>query len=427
MESPRLILRNARVCPLADGIEVIDHGAVVCRGEHIEWIGAERELQAQSNDVEIDCGGRLITPGLVDCHTHLVYDGNRAHEFEMRLAGASYEEIAHAGGGIMSSVAATEAEYQIQQDAAAELACALCETNEQAAREMADTANHRAEHRRFRNVIEQGITTVEVKSGYGVRAETEAFLLNRAKRMAELLPLDVYRTYLAAHVMPGDSGMSRAQWVQHLVDNDFDRVLADAGFDAIDMFCEGIAFHPDDLTPLLQQARDLGVDIKIHADQLSDLNGAKLAAEWGAVSADHLEYTNEEGVHAMAAAGTVAVILPGAFYFIRETRKPPIDLFRAHKVPMAIATDHNPGTSPLNSLLLAANMAATLFNMTVEECLRGITINAAQALNRAETIGSIEVGKRADLAIWNVQAPAELVYNIGGNPLWQRIYRGRPD
>ena len=427
MESSRLVLRNARVCSMVNGIEVINHGAVVCRGARIEWMGPERELKSQSNDVEIDCGRRLVTPGLIDCHTHLVYDGNRAHEFEMRLAGASYEEIARAGGGIMSSVAATEQEFAIQQDAAAERACALCVTNEQAARAMADTANHRAEHRRFRNIIAQGITTVEVKSGYGVRAETEVFLLNRARTMAETLPLDVYRTYLAAHVMPADSRMTRAEWVQHLVNDDVDRVMAAAGFDAIDMFCEDIAFHPDDLLPLLQKSQDLGVDIKIHADQLSDLNGGKLAAEWGAVSADHLEYTNEAGAHAMAASGTVAVILPGAFYFIRETRKPPIDLFRTHGVPMAIATDHNPGTSPLNSLLLATNMAATLFHMTVEECVRGITINAAKALNRAGSVGTIEAGKQADFAIWEAQSPAELVYNIGGNPLWQRVHRGRPD
>lgn len=427
MESPRLVFRNARVCPLVGGIEVIDHGAVVCQGDRIAWVGPERELRREPDDVEIDCGGRLLTPGLIDCHTHLVYDGNRANEFEMRLAGATYEEIARAGGGIMSSVAATEEEFAIQQDAEAELACALCETNEDAAREMANTANQRAEHRRFRNLIDQGITTVEVKSGYGVRAETEAFLLNRAKTMADSLPIDVYRTYLAAHVMPGGAGMTRAEWVDHLVNDDVDRVQAAAGFDAIDMFCEDIAFHPSDLLPLLRKAKELDVDIKIHADQLSDLGGARLAAEWGAVSADHLEYASDDGVQAMAAAGTVAVMLPGAFYFIRETRKPPIASFREHKVPMAVATDHNPGTSPLNSLLLAANMCATLFNMTVEECLHGITINAAKALNRAGSVGSIEIGKYADLAIWNAEAPAELVYNIGGNPLWQRVYRGRPD
>lgn len=427
MVSHRLVLRNARICAMTTGIDVIEHGAVAMRGDRIEWVGAERELQSEAGDVEIDCGRRLVTPGLIDCHTHLVYDGNRANEWEMRLDGASYEEIARAGGGIMSSVAATEEEFAHQQDAEAELACALCETNEQAAREMADTVNHRAEHRRFRNLIDQGITTVEVKSGYGVRAETETFLLNRASKMAASLPLDVYRTYLAAHVMPSDSGMSRAEWVQHLVDDDVDRVHAAAGFDAIDMFCEDIAFHPEDLTPLLRKARDLGVAIKIHADQLSDLDGAKLAAEWGAVSADHLEYTNTESVKAMAASGTVAVMLPGAFYFIRETRKPPIDAFREHVVTMAIATDHNPGTSPLNSLLLAANMSATFFMMTVAECLHGITINAARALNRADSIGTIAPGKFADLAIWDIQSPAELVYNIGGNPLWQRIYRGQPD
>lgn len=427
MVSPRLVLRNARICTMTDGIEVIDHGAVAMHGDRIEWVGAERDLQVEDGDVGMDVGGRLVTPGLIDCHTHLVYDGNRANEWEMRLEGASYEDIARAGGGIMSSVAATGAEFAAQQDADAELACALCETNEQAAREMADTVNARNEQRRFRNLIDQGITTVEVKSGYGVRAETEAFLLNRAKKMNDTLPLDVYRTYLAAHVMPTDAEMSRAEWVQHLVNDDVDRVQAAAGFDAIDMFCEDIAFHPSDLLPLLQKAKALGVDIKIHADQLSDLQGARLAAEWSAISADHLEYTNDAGAKAMAAAGTVAVMLPGAFYFIRETRKPPINAFREHGVAMAIATDHNPGTSPLNSLLLAANMSATFFMMTVEECLHGITINAAKALNRADSIGTIEPGKFADFAIWEAHSPAELVYNIGGNPLWQRVYRGQPD
>lgn len=427
--SPVLVLRNAIVCPVSgnDALELIPHGTVVIEDDHIAWLGPERNLPSVADATEIDCGGRLVTPGLIDCHTHLVYDGNRANEFEMRLAGASYEEIARAGGGILSSVAATEAEYIIQQDAEAELACAICETTEQAARDKADTANHRAEQRRFRNLLAQGITTVEVKSGYGVRAETEAFLLNRAGDMAAHLPLDVYRTYLAAHVMPQDSDMSTGEWVQHIVDDDVDVIHELIGFDSIDMFCEGIAFSPDDLQPLLRKAKELDVDIRIHADQMSDLDGAKLAAEWDAASADHLEYTNEAGVRAMAESGTVAVMLPGAFYFIRETQKPPIDHFRTHGVPMAIATDHNPGTSPLNSLLLAANMAATLFGMTVEECIRGITINAASALRRQNSIGSIEPGKFADLAIWDVQAPAELVYNIGGNPLWQRIWRGRVD
>lgn len=425
MSSPRTIFRNARICTMTDGIEVIGHGAIVTRGEMIEWVGPSSEVRPESDDSEIDCENRLVTPGLIDCHTHLVYDGNRSHEFEMRLAGASYEEIARAGGGILSSVAATEAEFEIQQNAAAELSCALCETNEQAALQMADSPNRRAEERRFRNLMAQGVTTVEVKSGYGVRAETEAFLLNRAASAASSMRLDVYLTYLAAHVMPKDAGMSTGEWVQHIVNDDVENVRKQAGFDAIDMFCEGIAFSPDDLVPLLQKAKDLDVDIRIHADQLSDLNGAKLAADWGAASADHLEYANEEGVAAMAASGTVAVMLPGAFYFIRETRKPPIELFRQYGVPMAVATDHNPGTSPLNSLLLATNMAATLFGMTVEECLLGITLNAARALRRENSIGTIEPGKTADLAIWDVGTPAELVYNIGGNPLWQRIWHGQ--
>lgn len=427
--SPTLILRNAIICPVSgpDALELIPNGAIVIEGERISWVGPERELPVIEAAGEIDCGGRLVTPGLIDCHTHLVYDGNRAHEFEMRLAGASYEEIARAGGGILSSVAATEEAYAAWEEAQADLSCAICETTEDAARSKLDTANSRAEQRRFRRLLEQGITTVEVKSGYGVRAETEAFLLNRAKEAAAMLPLDVYRTYLAAHVMPKDSGMSTGEWVQHLVDEDVDRVLEMTQFDAIDMFCEGIAFSPDDLVPLLQKAKDLGVDIRIHADQLSDMNGAKLAAEWGAASADHLEYTNESGVKAMAESGTVAVMLPGAFYFIHESQKPPIETFREHGVPMAIATDHNPGTSPLNSLLLAANMSATLFGMTVEECIRGITINAARALKRQNSIGSIEPGKYADLAVWQVEKPNELVYNIGGNPLWQRVWHGRPD
>lgn len=427
--SPTLILRNATICPVSgpDALELIPNGAIVIEGERITWVGPERELPATENAAEIDCGGRLVTPGLIDCHTHLVYDGNRADEFEMRLAGASYEEIARAGGGILSSVAATEAEFANYNEYRADLRDAICATSERAAIEKSMTTSSQAEYRRFQNLIDQGITTVEVKSGYGVRAETEAFLLNRARNMSLTFPVDVYRTYLAAHVMPNDSGMSTGEWVQHLVDDDVDRVLELTQFDSIDMFCEGIAFSPDDLLPLLQKAKDLGVDIRIHADQLSDLNGAKLAAEWGAASADHLEYTNEDGAKAMAESGTVAVMLPGAFYFIRESRKPPIEAFRKYGVPMAIATDHNPGTSPLNSLLLAANMSATFFGMTVEECIRGMTLNAAKALKRQDSIGSIEAGKYADLAIWQAEKPNELVYNIGGNPLWQRVWRGRPD
>lgn len=423
------ILRNATICPVSgsDALELIPNGAIVIEGERIAWVGPERELPSIEDAGEIDCGGRLVTPGLIDCHTHLVYDGNRANEFEMRLAGASYEEIARAGGGILSSVAATEAEFANYNEYRADLRDAVCATSERAAIEKSMTPSSRAERRRFENLLTQGVTTVEVKSGYGVRAETEAFLLNRAREAVSRLPLDAYRTYLAAHVMPRDSGMSTGEWVQHLVDNDVDRVLELTQFDAIDMFCEGIAFSPDDLLPLLQKAKDLGVDIRVHADQLSDLNGAKLAAEWGAASADHLEYTNEDGVRAMAESGTVAVMLPGAYYFIRETQKPPIKGFREHGVPMAIATDHNPGTSPLNSLLLAANMSATFFEMTVEECIRGITINAARSLRREDSIGSIDPGKFADFAIWEVETPAELVYNIGGNPLWQRVWHGRPD
>lgn len=427
--SGTVILRNAIICPVvgSNTLDLIPHGAVVIEDERISWVGSERELPSIEDAFEIDCHGRLVTPGLIDCHTHLVYDGNRANEFEMRLAGASYEEIARAGGGILSSVAATEAEFANYNEYRADLRDAVCATSELAAIEKSVTPSNQAEQRRFENLLTQGITTVEVKSGYGVRVETEAYLLNRAREHSLRLPLDVYRTYLAAHVMPQDSGMTTGEWVQHLVDDDVDRVLELTQFDSIDMFCEGIAFSPEDLLPLLRKAKELDVDIRIHADQLSDLNGAKLAAEWGAASADHLEYTNEDGVRAMAKSGTVAVMLPGAFYFIHETQKPPIDQFRVHGVPMAIATDHNPGTSPLNSLLLAANMAATLFGLTVEECIRGITINAAKALRRQDSIGSIETGKYADLAVWEAESPAELVYNIGGNPLWQRIWHGRPD
>lgn len=420
------IYRNATLATMqGQDLGLIEHGALVTIGDRIEWVGPTSALPSYPDADVVDCEARVMTPGLVDCHTHLVYDGNRANEFEMRLQGASYEEIARAGGGIMSSVAATEAEYAVQKDAADELACAICETGVEAAESRMNTANSRAERARFNSLLKQGITTVEVKSGYGVRAETEAFLLDRARSHGERLPIDVVRTYLAAHVMPKDSGMTTGEWVEHLVRNDVDRVRELSGFDNIDMFCEGIAFSPDDLKPLLQKAKDLGVGIKVHADQLSDLGGARLAAEWGALSADHLEYSSEDGVRAMASAGTIAVMLPGAYYFIRETRKPPIDLFRMHGVMIAVATDHNPGTSPLNSLLLATNMAATLFGMTVVECLRGITINAARALGRADAIGSLEPGKQANLAIWDVGKPADLVYNIGGDPLWMRVYGGK--
>jgi len=395
------ILTNAQLATMSPdrpGLGVMENGRVVIDGGRIVAIGAGSEIAVPAGAEVIDCEGRWVTPGLIDCHTHLVHAGNRAREFEMRLAGASYEEIARAGGGIVSSV------RQVREASEAEL--------------VAQTLP------RLDALIAEGVTTVEVKSGYGLSVEDELKMLQAARQLGDERRVSVTTTYLGAHATPADYKGRNRDFIEEVVLPGLKAAHAEELVDAVDGFCEGIAFSANEMRLVFEAARSLGLPVKLHADQLSNLHGAALAAEYEGLSADHLEYTDEDGAAAMTRAGTVAVLLPGAYYFIRETKKPPIELFRKHGTAMALATDCNPGTSPLTSLLLTMNMAATLFHMTVEECLLGVTRNAARALGRLDTVGTIEVGKQADLAIWSVESPAELVYRIGFNPLHQRIWNG---
>ncbi|MCZ8179832.1 MAG: imidazolonepropionase [Rhizobium sp.] len=395
------VLSNARLATMSPdrpGLGVIENGRVMIEGGRIVAVGEASEIAIPAGAEVIDCEGRWVTPGLIDCHTHLVHAGNRAREFEMRLAGASYEEIARAGGGIVSSV------RQVRQASEADLVLQTLP--------------------RLDALIAEGVTTVEVKSGYGLTVEDELKMLRAARQLADKRPVAITTTYLGAHATPADYKGRNRDFIEDVVLPGLKAAHAEGLVDAVDGFCEGIAFSPEEMRLVFDAAKSLGLPTKLHADQLSNLHGAALAAEYQALSADHLEYTDEEGAAAMTRAGTVAVLLPGAYYFIRETKKPPIDLFRKHGTAMALATDCNPGTSPLTSLLLTMNMAATLFHMTVEECLLGVTRNAARALGRLDTLGTIEVGKQADLAIWSVESPAELVYRIGFNPLYLRIWNG---
>ncbi|MGV2122691.1 imidazolonepropionase [Agrobacterium vitis] len=398
------IFTNARLAtlnPHLSGLGIIEDAALMVRGGQIVYAGPMAELPISllhAADVT-DCEGRWITPGLVDCHTHLVHAGNRAHEFEMRLAGASYEEIARAGGGIVSSV-----------------------SNVRAASE-ADLLRETLP--RLDALLAEGVTTIEVKSGYGLTVEDELKMLRAAKKLGDTRPVSVTTTYLGAHATPADCKGRNGDFIREVVLPGLTAAHAEQLVDAVDGFCEGIAFSPDEMRVVFDAAKALGLPVKLHADQLSNLSGAALAAEYGALSADHLEYTDAAGADAMAKAGTVAVLLPGAFYFIRETKKPPVDLFRQHGTKMALATDNNPGTSPLTSLLLTMNMGATLFGMTVEECIAGVTREAARALGRLDQIGTLEAGKSADLAIWNISELSELVYRMGFNPLYARVWRGQ--
>jgi imidazolonepropionase len=394
------IWRNARLAtfaPGSPGIGIVEHGAVVASGERIVFAGPETEAPAARR--VIDCQGRWITPALIDCHTHLVFAGNRAHEFELRLAGASYAEIARAGGGIFSTVRATRA---------ASVGDLVAEALP-----------------RLDALIAEGVGTVEIKSGYGLDLESERRMLSAARRLGRERAVAVRATFLGAHALPSEFDRDRAAYVALVADTMLPRLSAEGLVDAVDGFCEGIAFTREEMTRIFASARQLGLRVKLHAEQLSNTGGATLAAEFDALSADHLEYVDEAGVVAMARANVVATLLPGAYYTLRETRAPPVQLFRRHGVAMAVSTDCNPGTSPLTSLLLALNMAATLFRLTVEECLVGATRNAARALGLDHELGTLEPGKRADLAIWDIEHPAELVYRIGFNPLHARIWGGR--
>lgn len=396
--------RNARLATMAEGasgLGIVEKGAIAVRDGLIVYAGAESDMPSVlSQGVEaVDCEGRWIAPGLIDCHTHLVHAGNRANEFEMRLAGATYEEVARAGGGIVSSVkalrSASEDDLVVQSLS------------------------------RLDALMAEGVTTVEIKSGYGLDLENEKKSLRAARRLGAQRPVTVRTTFLGAHALPPEAKGDKDAFIEMVANTILPAVAAERLADAVDGFCEGIAFSPDQMAVVFDAAKAAVLPVKLHADQLSNLHGAELAARYGALSADHLEYTDEAGAVAMAKAGTVATILPGAYYFIRETKKPPIELFRRHGVRMAVATDNNPGTSPLTSLLLTMNMAATLFGLTVDECLAGVTREAARALGLLGQTGTLEAGKSADLTIWDIERPAELVYRMGFNPLHARIWRGQ--
>jgi len=395
--------RHARIAtldPARPGLGLIEDGAIGSRDGRIAFVGPDRDLPpGLQTDVTVDCGGRLITPGLVDCHTHLVFGGNRAHEFEMRLQGASYREIAEAGGGILSSVKATRA---VSED------------------ELVASALPRLDA-----LLGEGVTTIEVKSGYGLDLASERRMLAAARRLGQARDVEVRTSFLGAHALPPEAGGDRDRYIDMLCDEMLPVLAGEGLVDAVDGFCETIAFSVPQCGRLFDAAARLGLPVKLHADQLSDGGGAELAASHGAHSADHLEYTGAAGAAALGRAGSVAVLLPGAFYFLREPQAPPVALFREHGVRMAVATDCNPGTSPLTSLLLAGNMAATLFRLTVEECLAGITREAAQALGRSGEVGTVELGKACDLAVWNVEQAAELFYRMGFNPLHSRVRGGR--
>jgi imidazolonepropionase len=393
--------RLATISPSRRGLGLIDDGLIAARDGRIVYAGAAADAPLTLDATErIDCAGRWITPGLIDCHTHLVYGGNRAHEFEQRLAGLSYEEIARAGGGIVSTVKATR-KASVDDLVAAALP-------------------------RLDALIAEGVTTIEIKSGYGLELDTERRQLQAARRLAGERPISVRTTFLGAHTVPPEMAGNKAGYIDLVCNEMLPAIAAEGLADAVDAFCEGIAFSVEQTAQLFAKAQTLGLPLRLHADQLSNLHGAALAARFGALSADHLEYADDDGVAAMARAGTVAVVLPGAFYFIREHQKPPIEAMRRHGVPIALATDSNPGTSPLTSLLLAMNMGATLFRLTIDECIAAVTREAARALGLFEQTGSLEAGKSCDLAIWDIERPAELVYRIGFNPLHARVWRGIP-
>lgn len=398
-----LVLRNARIATLekdaAQPYGLIDRGALAIAQGRVAWVGAEAALPALEAQAETDCHGRLLTPGLIDCHTHLVWGGERIDEFEARLAGTSYAEIARRGGGIAATVAATR---------------------KASADELYATAR-----RRLRKLMAEGVTRVEIKSGYGLDTETEARMLEVARRLGREQAVRVHTTFLGAHaVAPEFAGRADA-YLTHLIEQMLPALTRAGLVDAVDAFLEHIAFSPAQVERLFEAARRCSLPVKLHTDQLSNLGGARLAAGFGALSADHLEYLDEQGVCAMAAAGTVAVLLPGAFFFLRETQVPPVETLRRHGVAMALATDLNPGSSPLHSLLAALTLGSVLFRLTPEEALAGVTRNAARALGVADVAGTIEIGKRADLALWDIEKPAMLVADLGSNPCLGRYLGGR--
>ncbi|WKL56057.1 imidazolonepropionase [Asticcacaulis sp. ZE23SCel15] len=391
--------KNARLLvtrPDETGFVIIDGGVVAAADGRIVYVGPARDnLQT---DRVYDVGGRLITPGLIDPHTHLIYGGDRAHEFKLRLEGASYEEIARAGGGIVSTMKATRAASEAEL-----IAQALP---------------------RLDALLAEGVSTIEIKSGYGLTLEDELKMLRAARALEGLRPVRIKTTFLGAHALPPEFAGRADDYITEVCERMIPAVAAEGLADAVDVFCEGVGFSPAQTERVFQAARAHGLHIKLHAEQLSNLSGSALAARYSALSADHLEYLDDVGIAAMKASSTVATLLPGAFYFVRETKLPPVQALRDARVPMALATDCNPGTSPLTSLLLVMNMAATLFRMTVDECLLGVTLHAARALGLHAETGSLEAGKACDLAIWDVETPEQLVYRIGFNPLFARVFNG---
>ena len=387
---------NANLATLRGGYGAIADGVIAVCGGRIDWVGPRHEWRGRARE-EHDARGAWITPGLVDCHTHLVYGGNRAHEFELRLKGASYEEIARAGGGILSTVTAT--------------------------RGASEESLFRAAEKRLRQWLDEGASAIEIKSGYGLDRDTELRMLRVARRLGETLT--VKTTFLGAHAVPPEYRGREDDYIAFVCEEALPAAAAEGLVDAVDAFCERIAFSVPQTRRVFEAAQKLGLPVKLHADQLSDLDGAALAARYGALSADHMEHSNEPGIEAMRREGTVAVLLPGAFYFLRETRLPPIDALRRHGVPIALATDHNPGSSPVSSPLLMLNMACTFFRLTPEEALAGMTCHAARALGMQASHGTIEPGKAADFALWDVESPAELAYAVGANPCVGRVRGGR--
>ncbi|HUF87195.1 MAG TPA: imidazolonepropionase [Thermohalobaculum sp.] len=391
-------LTAATMTPGDEPYGLIEDALIAVADGRIAWIGPREDAPRDVRALPVHKqDGRLATPGLIDCHTHIVHGGDRAREFEMRLEGATYEEIARAGGGIVSTVRATRA---ADED------------------ELVETALPRLD-----TLIAEGVTTIEVKSGYGLDIATELAMLRAARRLAAKRDVEVLTSFLGAHAVPPELKADPDAYIDEVCIPALEAAAEEDLADAVDGFCEGIAFTPEQIARVFDRAVDLGLPVKLHAEQLSNLGGAQLAASYGALSADHLEYLDDAGVRAMAAAGTVAVLLPGAFYTLRETHVPPVATLREHGVPMAVATDCNPGSSPLTSLLMAMNMACTLLRLTPEEALAGTTRVAARALGLDDR-GILAEGTRADIAIWDAAHPAELSYRIGFNPLHHRIFGG---
>ena len=394
------VWHNAHLMTLADaagGLGIIHDGLIAARDGRIVYVGPAADAPAFEACERIDCADRWISPGLIDCHTHLVYAGNRAGEFEQRLQGVSYADIARAGGGIVSTVRAT--------------------------RQADDAALLKATLPRLDAMLSEGVTTIEIKSGYGLTLDDERKQLRVAKQLEHLRKIEVVPTFLGAHAVP--PGRQAQEYIDEVCNVMLPAIAAEGLAEAVDVFCENIAFSREQAAQLFAAAHAHGLKIKIHAEQLSNQHGAELAAQQGALSADHIEHLDDAGIAAMRAAGTVAVLLPGAYYFTRDTTLPPIQKLREAGVPLSLATDSNPGTSPLTSPLLTMNMAATLFRMTVDECIAGFTREAARALGRHERIGRLATGMDCDLAIWDIDAPADLVYRMGFNPLHARVFRGQ--